>query len=772
MRIPLVANAYGENLLMTVNKKLLRQPLPFKPYLIAEKPNQHLQSTDIKMIRIPDNQEVTMFKMEADTVQLNDDKAKQLMMEGKSFCKLPYLEQLYVDMPDYPLQYPNTNELDVLYLDIEVLTKGDGIFPRAHNRPIIAIGCKHNDNPVQIFDRYTRGNDSGLLEDFLEYYRAVDPDVLVTYNGHSFDLPYIIQRMEKHHMGLDQLGRYGKFRYKEGQEDIEFNGRVHLDCIIPARKDQSLFGIKSRGLKDVSAWYGFKALSLGDDVTNTQALIGTPQLREYLESDVNATKVVADVYLPNAVALAELVQVPLGSIVGCFPSFIPKLICARHCKRLNLVPLDSNKDRYGNIKEDEDGKPTGEVEPGRLYTLGSRFQGAIVEARKFGYINKILKVDFASMYPSAIRTWNLGPDTTRITAVRDYTGKYEFYRKGKTMVLVIPDENFNKDIEVTVDMSRTGFLKEEIEKLAAERKRLKALLKEAKTKAETDAYDSRQTAVKVIMNSIFGYMGSAYANYSDMATGLTITGMCRWTSRYVSSVLGDAIVNIDTDGFIVDKEQNVGELNEKIAEYIKDNQGVTSYMTLEEEPLIDGFFYKMKNYAVRMIKKGKTIIVKHGVAFKSSKQAAVCDTIMDTICKQTLDRTVTDTYLEAMKLKALKQYPLSAFKFRVTFSKDLAGYKNGMSLHRAIGLQVEDRLKTKVEDGLQVDYYVTKQPAPCEPLQQAFKETKRTKGPYYTISQYVTSADQLDEEYYQDSINKLFAIFGWDIDPQIKIKLI
>jgi DNA polymerase elongation subunit (family B) len=884
---------------------------------------------------------------------------------------------------------------------------------------------------------------------------------------------------------------------------IKYNGKVYC-CSVPnqiilvRRNGYPVWcgnsGIKSKGLKSVSAWYGFKALTLGDEVENTQRLIGTQQLREYLISDVEATKVVSDVYLPNAIALAELIQVPLGSIVGCFPSFIPKIICARHCKRLNLVPLDNNKERYGNTKEDDNGKPTGEIEPGRLYTLGSRFQGAIVEARKFGYINNLTKVDFAcvdsetelmtdegwikankikgteklltfngpsnqltfqnmdswnsydydgdmigiqnryidqlvtpnhrvcyrdarkentkwqfkeadkvptyikipvsaftishnqidsaklkylsllpwiitegnittnsitisqrytvnkdncnmldiickelikeddlyirnrknrpdreysirgdsyehllfllnnnprrippwiyhtnfvfrrqfiadlikgdghqytennpgvyvskeedliddiqllchisglkalkseeytdqrngckwfylhitaeseahvglnrkypkkenlfqkikyvgkvycpsipnttfmirrngkvsitgnSMYPSAIRTWNLGPDTTRITNIKDYTGKYNFYRKGKTMVLDIPDENFKKNIEVTVDMSKTGFLKAEIEKLAAERKRLKDLMKEAKTKAETDAYDSRQIAVKVILNSLFGYMGSAYANYSDMATGLTITGMCRWTSKFVSSLLDSHIVNIDTDGFIVDTVQNVEELNSKIAEYIKNNQGVTSYMILEEEPLIDGFFYRMKNYAVRMIKKGKTIIVKHGVAFKSSKQAAVCDTILDTVCQRTLDRTVQDQFIEATELKKLSQYPLSAFKFRVTFSKDLAGYKNGMSLHRAIGLQVEERLKTKVEEGLQVDYYVTKQPAHCKALQDAFKETRRIKGPYYTISQYVTSAEQLDEQYYLDQIDKLFAIFNWKIEPQL-----
>lgn len=769
MRVPLQFNAYGENLLITVNKEIVRRSLPFKPYLIAEKPNQSLRATEIRAIRLPDNEEVTMFKMEADTVQLNEEKAKQLMMEGQSCAKLPYAEQLFVDLPDYPLQFPNTNELDIMYLDIEVLTKGDGIFPRAKNSPIIAIGCQHNNNPVMIFDRYTRNNDRVILEDFLNYYREVNPDVVVTYNGHGFDWPYIIERMKKYDLELDQLGRYGKFRYKEEQEDIEFNGRVHLDLLIPARKDQSLFGIKSRGLKAVSEWYGFKALTLADDVENTQKLIGTPRLREYLTSDVHATKVVSDVYLPNSIALAELMQVPLGSIVGCYPSFIPKIICARHCRELNLIPLDSNKDRYGNTREDEDGKPTGEVEAGRIYTLGSRFQGAIVEARKFGYINNIVKVDFTSMYPSAIRTWNLGPDTTRITNVTDYTGKYNFYRKGKSMILDIPDENFNKNIEITVDMSKTGFLKAEIEKLTEERKRLKKLMKEAKTKGETDGYDSRQLAVKVIMNSIFGYVGSAYANFGDMSTGLAITGMCRWTSRFVSSILDDSIVNIDTDGFIVDRDQDVEKINQQISEYIKDNQGVTSYMSLEKDELIDGYFYRMKNYAVRKMKKGNMVIEKHGVAFKSSKQAGVCDKIMEQVCQLTLDRDNDDELLLATRMKNLHQYPLSAFKQRVTFSKKLEGYKNGMSLHTVLGLQVEHRLKTDVEDGLQVDYFVTKQPPPCQPVLDLFKEKGRKKGPYYSISQYVTSADQLDENYYLEQIDKIFDIFSWNINPQTSL---
>jgi len=74
----------------------------------------------------------------------------------------------------------------------------------------------------------------------------------------------------------------------------------------------------------VSAWYGFKALSLDDEVENTQKLIGTQKLKDYLTSDVEATKVVSNVYLPNAIALAELAQVALGSIEGAFRPLSPR----------------------------------------------------------------------------------------------------------------------------------------------------------------------------------------------------------------------------------------------------------------------------------------------------------------------------------------------------------------------------------------------------------------------------------------------------------------
>lgn len=765
MKVPLIMEAVGDKLHLTTNGKHSVLKLPLKPYLIAENENKYLKSEPVQLTRIPDGKLVTMRKMSAPSIDELERRVRQLSLEKEKFHRLPYMEQLYADQPAFPLQYPNTDELKLMYLDIEVLTVGDGVFPRANKSPIIAIGAAVNNGETRIFDDYNtaakKTADKQILEDFINYYEEEDPDVIVTYNGEWFDLPYIVTRMQINGIDPKRLNRNkGELIYRG---DIRLRGRIHFDCIHPARKDQSMFGIKTRGLKDVSKWYGFDAQDFGEDIANTQKHVNSPELREYLTSDIEATRVVSKVYFPNSVTLAELLQVPLGSIIGCYSSFIPKLICARNCNKLGLMPLENNIGRYGNV----DPKTKAVTSKGRLATFGSKYEGAIVNIKKTGYFPQINKVDFASQYPSAIRTWNLGPDTTRLVEFKDYTGEYKFVRTRKDLTITIPDKNFNKDIVVNVDMSKPGFLKEEIERLAAERKAIKKQMRETKDKDEESSLNSRQIAIKVIMNSIYGYLGSKYATYGDMMSALVVTGMCRWTTSIAIDEVGDQLIETDTDGMVVEGKVDYNSINDVIASEIMTHQRCNSFMILEEEPLRDAYFYKMKNYVVREEHKGELLMEKHGCAFKSSKQAPVCDKILDELCRLVLDRNLDDQFSVAERMRNLKQYKLSDFKYRVTFSKSLEGYGEGLSQQRVLGVQIQHRLKQDVEEGLQVDYYVTKEPPNCPPLAEIYKKAKRTKGPYYTIGQYVTSVDQLDENYYIDQINKLFVIFNWKADAQL-----
>ena len=57
---------------------------------------------------------------------------------------------------------------------------------------IIAIGCMREYGDTQIF---MQSNEALLLQEFLDYLQSVNPEVLLTYIGMAFDLPFIITRL-------------------------------------------------------------------------------------------------------------------------------------------------------------------------------------------------------------------------------------------------------------------------------------------------------------------------------------------------------------------------------------------------------------------------------------------------------------------------------------------------------------------------------------------------------------------------------------------------
>jgi hypothetical protein len=225
-------------------------------------------------------------------------------------------------------------------------------------------------------------------------------------------------------------------------------------------------------------------------------------------------------------------------------------------------------------------------------------------------------------------------------------------------------------------------------------------------------------------------------------------------------------------GIVVDTELDCDKLNEYISKEIADTFGLKSEIRFEREDMLDAYFYKMKNYVVRQNKRGKLITVKHGCALKASRHASIYDKVMDSVIQKTLDREVADQLMEAERMKNLDRYTLRDFACRMTFSKDMEAYGDArLSPQRFLGIQVESRLKVKVDAGLQVEYYVTKEPPKCEPLLKEIERKKKTKPPYYTISVYVKDKDQLDHEYYRNQLDRVFKIFDWDIDPQLSLDL-
>ena len=132
-------------------------------------------------------------------------------------------------------------------------------------------------------------------------------------------------------------------------------------------------------------------------------------------------------------------------------------------------------------------------------------EGEKVDALK-RYFPKVYKIDFSSQYPSAMDTFNLSPETVSLMDIKEYSGVFQAKNKDDYLWLNIPDKNMELDLVIRIYIKEDGFLRSEFRKLKAIREELKAA---SKKEPDNKLLYSKQWAVKVLMNSIYGYEGLA-----------------------------------------------------------------------------------------------------------------------------------------------------------------------------------------------------------------------------------------------------------------------
>jgi DNA polymerase I len=594
----------------------------------------------------------------------------------KGDSPLDYFHQLYtIYSKDNKLcgEFKHTNSLDIMYYDIEVLTIGDNKFPKAETSPIICIGAAFNDEIVKIYSNQNLNlsqsdistYDKPILEEFLKDIKERDPDIMVGYNSYSFDMPYIIERCKV--LGLEweilfriysqqkeprlQKGAkklvndFAKF-YKNLRSD--FLGRIHYDVFaVDVMRDQSLSDLKNRKMKTLAKHCGFPdVIEIDSDVKNTGKLLreNPKKLFDYQDSDVRQTRAISKRYLPIDIALAEELCTPLEYMINRSNGTPATLYLLREMYKIPCYVIDTNAVRYQ-----------------QLYQLSPKYEGAINVALKTGKFNELRKYDFNNMYPSSMWTWNLGPDTTKIIGMKDYTGEYKFKKENNCLYMELPDAKYNKQMLIEIDQSKDSSTKTAIEKLWSERAKYKKLMKEAVPDSiEYEDANVRQSTIKIILNSSYGLMGNTHS-IGDIATAIVVTAMCRWTTNYVMKLMEGNVVAVDTDGIMTDKFFDAEEINNKIDAYVKENTFVDRCrMKIEDEwgsKKVSGYVYKMKNYVLSV----DGITIKHGVSMKASSKAKLCDKAISIA----IDHVLYD--------KMTRQETINAIR-NLNTSKDISDY--------------------------------------------------------------------------------------------------
>lgn len=238
---------------------------------------------------------------------------------------------------------------------------------------------------------------------------------------------------------------------------------------------------------------------------------------------------------------SELTGMPLDRLTASIASFDSLYI--REARKRGLV---SPTTKFSNKEE--------------------RIKGGFVMTPKPGLYHNVLVLDFKSLYPSIIKTFNIDPAS--------------FLETPEKGCIVSPNKACFRNQE--------GILPDIIEKLHQAREKAK------KEKRELASY-----AIKIIMNSFFGVLASPNCRYFDLRMANAITNFGQEIIKLTTSEiekLGYHVIYGDTDSVFVEthlekeKAEKLGaEISEKIdnfyKEYVKTNYHRFSYLDLEFDKL-------------------------------------------------------------------------------------------------------------------------------------------------------------------------------------------
>jgi DNA polymerase elongation subunit (family B) len=446
---------------------------------------------------------------------------------------------------------------------------------------------KDFDNTI-LFD-----NEADMLDTFLNLIE--DADVLSGWNSEGFDMPYTVNRIIKTLSKEDtrRLCLFNQFpkkreyeKYGKAAVTYDLIGRVHLDSLELYRK----YTYEERHTYRLDA---IGEMEIGENKTvyeGTLDQLYNNDFKKFIEYNRQDCALLDKLdkklkFIDLANTLAHECTVLLQTTMGAVAVTEQAIINEAHAKGL-IVPSRPRRDD----------------------TADNQAAGAYVAYPKKGLHEWIGSMDINSLYPSAIRALNMGPETIIGQLRQDYTkeeidakmvkgnsfaaawegkfgsNEYELVMaKDKAQDIIIDWETGSTDVlsgAQIYDMmfesnqpwmlsangtiftyEKEGIIPGLLKRWYAERKDMQAKLKEAikaENKIEEEYWDKRQLVKKINLNSLYGAILNPGCRFFDKRIGqsTTLTGrriarhMAAKVNEYIAgeyNYIGKSIIYGDTD---------------------------------------------------------------------------------------------------------------------------------------------------------------------------------------------------------------------------------
>lgn len=544
----------------------------FEPYLYVEsdlhKDAVSIYNTTLRKIEFPNTFERNKFVRQGGSKRL--------------FYNIPIEQQILID------EFKDKNHLDefsqfplkIFSLDIETYSPNEFPEPSLAKDPIVLITL--HDSIDNIYHTWGLGNDYHSTRDNVKYYKCVSetdllrsfvrfwrkdfPDVLTTWNGEGFDVPYIINRLNnvlgdgyaeklspvgeifKRDNVVQQFGKMGSKWYIKGVNCIDY-----LDTY-------KTFNREKREAYNLN-YIGQIELGLGK-LTTTANLSDLSQndWNTFVEYNIQDVEIVVELerkkqYIMLVRMLAYMGLTNLDAALGTV-SIVTGALALQALKRGLIIPTFT-----GITKEN--------------------YAGGFVQKPVKGLHECVLSFDANSLYPNTIITLNISPETKVGKIINSTSDGVEINLiNGKTHKLTLSQfGEFIKKEQIAISKAgvmysqkHKGFCPELLEKIYADRVANKKMLKDHKRalshckqgsdkwKEHTDAankLDIMQYTLKILMNRLYGTFANEYSPFCDIdaAGSITLTGQSvikeasNICSRFAKKYNVESNINIygDTD---------------------------------------------------------------------------------------------------------------------------------------------------------------------------------------------------------------------------------
>ena len=527
------------------------------------------------------------------------------------------------------------NDLHRLQFDLETTALDP------HRGRIFMVAIRDTRGLATTIDAPTPGDEASLISALSSLIRERDPDVIENHNLFGFDLPFLEQRAAALGTPL-ALGRAGGPANLERREEslaigpetrrrtrYSVAGRELIDTLDAVRRhDFVVRDMASHSLKDVARYFGIAA---PDRVYVEGAKIfeayrrDPDRVRQYALGDVAEVDELSRRLLGAPFALASMAPRRYERLASAGPAMgiLEPILVRAYLRAGTALPRQSADQDSGQ----------------------ELHEGGAVHLFAEGVAEHVVKADVASLYPSLMRIYQIGPACDRLGVLLSILGRLTDLR-----------------------LSHKAAAKSAIP-----------------GSVEANHHEATQAAMKILVNSAYGYMGAGHmALFADNRAAGEVTRRGREVLSRVLEALrqsGIALIEADTDGVYFAVPSDWTEEQERALVSVVGAE-LPEGIRLEYEGRYRAMLsHEVKNYAL-LTYNGQLIV--RGVALRSSRAEPFGERFLLQALLCTLTNNIPGlrtAFLETVAALRNRALPASDLGARVRLSKTPEAYLASRALH-------------------------------------------------------------------------------------------